>query len=654
MKKKHKITLLVIGILLALSLMLSSSYALWVFNVSQESTNIVNSDCFEITFSDSNPITLQSSFPITDTQTSKIKPYEFTISNVCNHAMDYSINLETLNTSTLDPSNIRARLSSTTAVSYGDNNLVEPLLSNASSAIKLKEDILAPNTTKVFKLKIWIKEDAISSEIENKTYASKVTVRGTLRKKYSEGILIDGSSVNVAFKELAGNENITGSTADVKVKNFERSTEEPLEEDNARDLSVEGSDNPVYFWFKDDTLYWYSKNDKVFLNSDASDMFIRMQGLSEIDLTGFDTSRVTNMENMFYGCREERVNLSNWDTYNVTNMRNLFGYSTNLKELDLSNFDTSNVTDMMEMFYWDSSLETLNISDFNTSKVTNMIRMFYQDYELKKLDVSNFDTSNVTNMSHMFTELRSVDGLDLSSFDTSKITDMNQFFYRLRNAKYLILGDKFDTSNVTDMSYMFEEMLSVKELDVSRFNTSKVTNMSHMFNHVTSVKHLDVSGFDTSNVTSMTYMFNNVRDLESLDVSNFNVSKVSSLMDTFSSMSNIKVLDLSNWNTTSITNFEWAFTANANLEILDISGIKSPNIYSLTQTFSNCPKLKTIYVSESWNQATISSSVNTFKNSIALVGGAGTTYDPSHIDKEYARIDDPDNGKPGYFTLKTN
>ena len=52
MKMKHKITLLVIGILLALSLMLSSSYALWVFNVSQESTNVLVSDCFEITLSD--------------------------------------------------------------------------------------------------------------------------------------------------------------------------------------------------------------------------------------------------------------------------------------------------------------------------------------------------------------------------------------------------------------------------------------------------------------------------------------------------------------------------------------------------------------------------------------------------------------------------
>ena len=37
-----------------------------------------------------------------------------------------------------------------------------------------------------------------------------------------------------------------------------------------------------------------------------------------------------------------------------------------------------------------------------------------------------------------------------------------------------------------------------------------------------------------------------------------------------------------------------------------------------------------------------------------LVGGAGTVYSDSNYGSEYARIDDPDNGKPGYFTLKTN
>ena len=110
MKKKHKITLLVIGILLALSLMLSSSYALWVFNVSQESTNVVVSDCFQITYTDTHPISLEYAFPMEDSLGVQLTPYEFSITNVCNHPADFQINLETLNTSTMDLNAVSARL----------------------------------------------------------------------------------------------------------------------------------------------------------------------------------------------------------------------------------------------------------------------------------------------------------------------------------------------------------------------------------------------------------------------------------------------------------------------------------------------------------------------------------------------------------------
>jgi hypothetical protein len=41
-----------------------------------------------------------------------------------------------------------------------------------------------------------------------------------------------------------------------------------------------------------------------------------------------------------------------------------------------------------------------------------------------------------------------------------------------------------------------------------------------------------------------------------------------------------------------------------------------------------------------------------FDNSTKLVGGSGTVYNSSNVDKTYARIDDPDNGNPGYFTYK--
>ena len=41
-----------------------------------------------------------------------------------------------------------------------------------------------------------------------------------------------------------------------------------------------------------------------------------------------------------------------------------------------------------------------------------------------------------------------------------------------------------------------------------------------------------------------------------------------------------------------------------------------------------------------------------FEDDTKLVGGQGTTYNSSYMRKEYARIDDPSNGKPGYFTYK--
>lgn len=39
-----------------------------------------------------------------------------------------------------------------------------------------------------------------------------------------------------------------------------------------------------------------------------------------------------------------------------------------------------------------------------------------------------------------------------------------------------------------------------------------------------------------------------------------------------------------------------------------------------------------------------------FGNTLQIIGGNGTSYDSSHTDKEYARIDAP--GSPGYFSKK--
>ena len=49
-----------------------------------------------------------------------------------------------------------------------------------------------------------------------------------------------------------------------------------------------------------------------------------------------------------------------------------------VKTLDLSGWDTSNVEDMGQMFYLCSNLESLDLSGWDTSSVKNMSEMFFR------------------------------------------------------------------------------------------------------------------------------------------------------------------------------------------------------------------------------------------------------------------------------------
>ena len=76
----------------------------------------------------------------------------------------------------------------------------------------------------------------------------------------------------------------------------------------------------------------------------------------------------------------------------------MFGYCANITEINLSNFDTSKVTTMWSMFCYCSSLTSLDLSNFDTSKVTSMYRMFYQClnleyniYKFKEIKLNKYD-----------------------------------------------------------------------------------------------------------------------------------------------------------------------------------------------------------------------------------------------------------------------
>ena len=75
-----------------------------------------------------------------------------------------------------------------------------------------------------------------------------------------------------------------------------------------------------------------------------------------------------------------------------------------LETLDLSSFNTEKVTGMWRMFNHCYQLMSLDVSSFNTGNVKYMNGMFSSCRKLKSLDLSGFNTANVNDMSGMFNE----------------------------------------------------------------------------------------------------------------------------------------------------------------------------------------------------------------------------------------------------------
>ena len=173
--------------------------------------------------------------------------------------------------------------------------------------------------------------------------------------------------------------------------------------------------------------------------------------LKTLNVSNLDTSKVTHMQSMFYGCRSlTSLDVSKWNTSQVTDMSDMFTYCSGLTSLDLSNFDTSQVIKMSGMFTACMGLTSLDLSNFDTSKVSGMNYMFSNCNRLTSLGLSNFDTSKVTDMYGMFYNCNKLASLDLSNFDTSQVTSMGRMFYGCKSLREITINDQASANKLID------------------------------------------------------------------------------------------------------------------------------------------------------------------------------------------------------------
>ena len=211
--------------------------------------------------------------------------------------------------------------------------------------------------------------------------------------------------------------------------------------------------------------------------TNMSHMFIDSTAQS-IDISGFDVSKVMKFDMMFRNCYDltSIVMFSGQLGSSVgVDCEEMFFQCGNLTSLDLSGWDTTNVTNMKRMFESTPDLETVNTSGWNTSNVTDMSYMFAFAGKNKELhlDLSHWNTSNVTTMASMFSANipggypSGVLSLDLSNWDTSKVINMGGMFMDCDKLTSIPGHENFDTSSATNMGWMFRNTILLTNDDVN-------------------------------------------------------------------------------------------------------------------------------------------------------------------------------------------
>ena len=133
----------------------------------------------------------------------------------------------------------------------------------------------------------------------------------------------------------------------------------------------------IFYKFEHNGFYILKINIKKILNT-MEWMFTNQHGAKSIRfLPGFDSSKVSNMDDIFSCSSFESIDMKYLDTSNLLSIEYFLYGADGVRFLDVSNFDTSKISNMKAMFGYNYNLQELDLSSFDTSNVVDCIKMFH-------------------------------------------------------------------------------------------------------------------------------------------------------------------------------------------------------------------------------------------------------------------------------------
>lgn len=315
-------------------------------------------------------------------------------------------------------------------------------------------------------------------------------------------------------------------------------------------VSTEDSEKPIYGWLDESTstYYWYTEAVGATIPT-ARDMFTGTKVI-KADLAGINFSEAISFEFMFNGCTNLVAveNLTRPANAESTSTERMFLQCTNLGSagtLDLTGFDTTGITNMASMFqsairFTSSTSKDAGVINWGTAlhteSVTTFSHMFDTATAMKSLIAEEIDVSGVTatdGLAYVFCNAQNVTSLpritgtvqkDANGAAKVSMEAMFRYCYKLPSLDLSGLT----TAGTNNLKWTFADCWLVTELDLSGFDTSNVTTLEGTFAQCRALTALDLTHFDTSQVTNMSTMFDNCNTLTELDLSSFSMANLKS------------------------------------------------------------------------------------------------------------------------------
>ncbi len=104
MKKKYKISLVIISIMFFIVLGIGTGYGLWVATHKESDYNTITLDCFNAYFSNGDVIEMSNIDSVVNEEGKDTSPYTITVTNICDTQKELQVHLNILKESTVDTS----------------------------------------------------------------------------------------------------------------------------------------------------------------------------------------------------------------------------------------------------------------------------------------------------------------------------------------------------------------------------------------------------------------------------------------------------------------------------------------------------------------------------------------------------------------------